>query len=92
MQKRPDIPTFKEKFVNQPTIYETERQKYDETKKSNLDMLSEAKKNLYDNDPSKIDVRSGSESCQLKTLKMPSEARAEVAQIKQQLEAYRTYK
>ena len=55
-------------------------------------MLSEAKKNLYENDPSKIDVRSGTESCQLKTLKMPSEARAEVAQIKQQLEAYRTYK
>lgn len=68
MQKRPDIPTFKEKF-NQPTIYESERQKYDETKKQNIDMLTQAKKNLYENDPSKIDMKNRSESVQLKTLK-----------------------
>ena len=68
MQKRPDIPTFKEKF-NQPTIYESERQKYDETKKQNIDMLTQAKKNLYENDPSKIDLKNRSESVQLKTLK-----------------------
>lgn len=81
MQKRPDIPTFKEKF-NQPTIYESERQKYDETKSSNLDMLSQAKTGLYENDPSKIDVKDRSNSVALRTLKKPSEARAEVAQIK----------
>ena len=68
MQKRPDIPTFKEKF-NQPTIYESERQKYDETRKQNIDMLTQAKKNLYENDPSKIDLKNRSESVQLKTLK-----------------------
>ena len=45
-------------------------------------MLSQAKTGLYENDPSKIDVKDRSNSVALRTLKKPSEARAEVAQIK----------
>ena len=55
-------------------------------------MLNDAKTSLYENDPSKMDVRNRSDSTPLRTLKKPSEARAEVAQIKAQLEAYKTYK
>ena len=55
-------------------------------------MLTDAKNSLYENDPSKMDLRNRSDSMPLRTLKKPSEARAEVAQIKAQLEAYKTYK
>ena len=42
------------------------------------------KSTLYENDPSKIDLKERSDS-HPKTLRMPSEARAEVAEIKEAL-------
>ena len=91
MQHRPDIPTFKEK--GRETIYESERKKYEETKQRNLKMLNDAKASLYENDASSLDVRGArSESTPLKGLKKPSERRAEVVAIKEQLQAYKDYK
>ena len=48
--------------------------------------LNQARTNLYENDPSKIDPRSygrDNSAKPLRTLKQPSEARAEIAEIKE---------
>ena len=42
LQHRPGIPTFKEKF-DQPTVFETERKQFDETKTNNIQMLENAR-------------------------------------------------
>ena len=57
----------------------------------NLQLLAKVKSTLYENDPSKIDLKERSDS-HPKTLRMPSEARAEVAEIKEALQAYRSFK
>ena len=57
-------------------------------------MLEQARKNLYENDPSKIDrVGNGTgEAASVRTLKPPSMARKEIEEIKAQMDAYKQYK
>ena len=54
-------------------------------------LLAKVKESLYENDPSRIDLKEMSDS-KIKTLRMPSEARAEVAEIKDALKAYKSFK
>ena len=56
-----------------------------------MQLLAKVKQSLYENDPSKINLKERSDS-QPKTLRMPSEARAEVAEIKEALKAYNSFK
>ena len=56
-----------------------------------MQLLAKAKQSLYENDPSRVNPKERSDS-QPKTLRMPSEARAEVAEIKDALKAYKSFK
>ena len=62
-------------------MFESERARFEKERSDKLQKLVEARKNLYENDPSKLDLKSNarSESTPLKTLKLPGESRAEVA-------------